>query len=74
MQESVQEMSFRLARADRNHRRHLVSKRREFGLTQSDVAQRLGVRVGWVRRIEAYDSDPRMSDMRRYQCAIYAQD
>lgn len=73
MTESVQEMSFRLARYDRNRRRDLVRERRDRGLTQKDIAKRLGVSVRWVNRMERYDSDPRLSEMRRYQCAIYAE-
>jgi predicted transcriptional regulator len=65
-------MSMRLARHDRNHRRQLIEKRRALGVTQADVAKRLGVHTSWVRRIERYDSDPRLSELRRYECAIYA--
>lgn len=72
MTESVYEMSFRLARYDRNMRTDLVRKRRERGLTQKDIAKRLGVSVRWVNRMERYDSDPRLSELRRYKCAIYA--
>lgn len=71
--ESVREMSFRMARYDRNMRRELVRVRQERGLTQKDVAKRLGTTVRWVKRIESYDSDPRMSEMRRYKCSIYAE-
>lgn len=71
MSETVREMAMRLARYDRNHKANIISKRRSLGLTQADVANRLGVRTGWVRRIERYDSDPRLSELRRYECAIY---
>lgn len=73
MTESVYEMSFRLARYDRNMRRDLVHERRERGLTQKEIADRLGVSVRWINKMERYDSDPRMSEMRRYKCAIYAE-
>jgi ribosome-binding protein aMBF1 (putative translation factor) len=65
-------MSKRLARHDRNHRRMLVIERRLRGLSQADVAKRLGVRTSWVRRIEQYDSDPRLSELRRYERAVRA--
>lgn len=73
MTESIYEMSFRLARYDRNVRTDLIRKRRERGLTQKDIAKRLGVSVRWVNRIERYDSDPRLSELRRYKCAIFAE-
>jgi predicted transcriptional regulator len=72
MSETVREMAMRLARWDRNHRRRLVEQRRERGLSQADVAKVMGVRTGWVRRFEQYDSDPRLSEVRRYTSAIYA--
>lgn len=72
MEESIRDMSFRLARYDRNIRKDLIEKRRSLGLSQKDIAKRLGVSTRWVNRIERYDSDPRLSEMRRYKCAIYA--
>lgn len=70
--ESVREMSFRLARWDRNRMSQLVARRRKRGMTQADVAKRLGVTKRWVRKFERYDSDPRASEIRMYTIAITA--
>jgi predicted transcriptional regulator len=56
-----------LAASDREHMRTLVKLRRKAKATQADIAELLGVPIGWVTDIEAYDSDPRLSDLRRYQ-------
>lgn len=48
----------------------VVSERRRKGLTQQDVADLLGVSRVWVTEIEAYWSDPKMSEWRRYRCAV----
>jgi predicted transcriptional regulator len=68
--ETVREMSARLARWDRNRISDLIKKRREAGLTQADVAKILGVSRLWVHRFEKYDNDPRLSDVRRYTAAV----
>lgn len=72
MNESVRELSMRYARYDRNLKADLVKARRQRNLTQKDVAKLLGVPTRWVKKIERYDSDPRMSELRRYRCAIFS--
>jgi predicted transcriptional regulator len=70
--ETVREMSKRLAGEDREHMRALIARRRQLGLTQGDIALRLGVSLEWVHDIEKYDSDPRLSELRRYETAVTA--
>jgi predicted transcriptional regulator len=48
----------------------LVRHRKESGLTQAEVDERLGWEPGQTAEFEAYWSDPRMSDIRRYALAI----
>lgn len=69
---AVREMSKELAASDRRMMMDLIYLRRDYGLTQRDVANVLGVGEAWVREIEQYDSDPRLSELRRYTNAIYA--
>lgn len=54
-------------------KRSLVKAREKAGLTQSDLAARLGLDLADVREIERLDSDPRLSAVRQYltQCAAY---
>lgn len=61
-----------LAAADIGMLAALVRIRREKGLTQEDVAQALGRDKSTVSRFERLDSDPRLSTVRRYACAIGA--
>lgn len=72
MPETVREMSKRLAGEDRAHMAELIARRRLNGLTQADVARRLGVAVAWVQEFEKYDNDPRLSTLRRYETAVSA--
>lgn len=59
-----------LARRDREAKTALVKRRRAAGLKQSDIDAAFGFPDGWTRKIEAYWSDPSMSDMRRYEAII----
>jgi hypothetical protein len=59
-----------LAGEDREAKAALVHRRREAGLKQSDIDEALGVPDGWTHDIEAYDSDPSLSDMRRYEAYV----
>ena len=54
-----------LARGDRVFIRDLVAARRA-RMSREDVADRLGITVDAVAEIEAHDSDPRLSVLRRY--------
>lgn len=70
-EDAIRIMSKELAAADREMIRDLVQARRDNGLSQRDVANVLGVEESWVTDIERYDSDPRLSELRRYTNAIY---
>lgn len=61
-----------LARENREMRSALVRIRREAGLTQSDVAERMGVTQQAVHKLERYDADPRLSTVERYANAVGA--
>lgn len=50
----------------------LVDIRREQGLTQKDVADRLGIKQATVSDFERMDSDPKLSTVRKYAHAIEA--
>lgn len=69
---TVREISRLLAEADRRIKAAAVSERRRKGLSQQDVADLLGVDKSWVTEIEAYWSDPKMSEWRRYRCVVQA--
>ncbi|WP_432457948.1 helix-turn-helix domain-containing protein [Cellulomonas iranensis] len=62
-----------LASADMKLRRALVEARRAAGLSQQDVATALGIKQPSVAAFERYDSDPRLSTIRRYAVAVGAQ-
>ncbi|MET3948759.1 transcriptional regulator with XRE-family HTH domain [Arthrobacter sp. UYCu512] len=61
-----------LAREHRTMRSELVLLRREAGLKQGDVAERMGVTQQAVSKFERYDSDPKLSTVRRYANAVGA--
>jgi len=50
----------------------LIQRRRELGLTQQEVADRLGITQSAVARFEGGDRDPRLSTLRRYALAVDA--
>lgn len=66
----VQRLATDLAREDRQFIDELVAARRERGLTQRQVADRMGVSQGAVSHFEAGDRDPRLSTIRRYALAL----
>lgn len=61
-----------LARADREMRADLVRIRRESGLSQQQIAERMGVTQQAVHKLERYDADPRQSTLQRYANAVGA--
>ena len=61
-----------LAKNDYKLRRDLVRARRAAGLTQPEVAERMGISQQAVSKIERYDSDPKLSTLRRYAHAVEA--
>ncbi len=52
--------------------RRLVEIRKEQGLTQQDVADRMGVSQPTVAKFESYDSNPTLATIRRYAHAVEA--
>lgn len=55
-----------LAEGDHQFLRTLVSERKRLKLTQSEVAERLGISQASVAAFERYDNDPKLSTIRRY--------
>lgn len=68
--ESIMARAKVLAREHRMMRAGLVECRREAGLSQRDVAERMGVSQQAVSKFEHYDSDPKLSTVRRYANAV----
>lgn len=61
-----------LAREHRELKARLVRVRRKAGLSQEDVAERMSVSQQTVSKFERYDSDPKLSTLRRYANAVGA--
>ncbi len=61
-----------LVAADEGLLGDLVARRRELGLTQELVAERMGVSQSAVSQFERYDANPRLSTVRRYALAVGA--
>lgn len=59
-----------MARRRRELLAELVANRRAAGLTQSEVAQRMGTSQPAVARLEAGEVDVRMSTVERYAAAV----
>ena len=53
-------------------KRDLVALRERHGLTQPDVAERLGMTQSAVSQFERYDSNPTLRSLRRYALAVGA--
>jgi DNA-binding XRE family transcriptional regulator len=61
-----------LAREDRKMKSELIALRQRAGLTQANVADMLGISQQAVNKLERYDSDPKLSTLRRYANAVGA--
>lgn len=59
-----------LARADEELRAKLLQARKLRGMSQTDVAELMGVTQPAVSSFEDYDNDPRLSTIRRYAHAV----
>ena len=74
--ESLKDPEFRAASEDVDHRvelvETLVALRKSLGLTQSEVAERMGVKQPTVSGFESAGSDPRLSTVQRYARAVQA--
>lgn len=51
----------------------LVKRRCDLGITQGDLAERLGVRQPTISEFENESSDPRLSTLQRYARAVGAE-
>jgi transcriptional regulator with XRE-family HTH domain len=71
--ESFEKISARaedLVRTDREFLAALIHHREKHGLTQADVAERMGVSQSTVSSFERYDANPTMATIRRYALAV----
>ena len=68
--EQVRQRSKDLAKEHYRLKRVLVERRRELGLSQKQVAERMGTTQQTVNKFEHYDSDPRLSTIARYANAV----
>lgn len=50
--------------------REMAQKRQELGLSQTEVAARMGTSQSAVARLEAGDADVRLSTLERYAAAL----
>lgn len=69
---SAQRRASELAKADYRLLLGLIRARREQGLTQQDVADRIGVSQPTIAAFEHQDADPKLSTIRRYANAVGA--
>ncbi|WP_305781466.1 helix-turn-helix domain-containing protein [Nocardia nova] len=60
----------RLTREELRFHTDLVDARVKAGMTTSDVAKRLGIRVEQVEAFERIDSNPTLSEIRYYLLAV----
>jgi predicted transcriptional regulator len=59
-----------IARRRRLLAEHLVSRRVELGLSQTEVAARMGTSQSAVARLESGEADVRLSTLERYAAAL----
>lgn len=70
--DAIRVRSRQLAREHMEMLSDLVDVRVKSGMTQRDVAEVMGVSQQRVSNIEQYDSDPKLSTLRRYANAVGA--
>lgn len=73
MSDPVQALACHLVEGDTQYRRALVAMRKAKGITQTQVAERMGIKQPAVHQLERDDADPKMSTLRRYALAVGAQ-
>lgn len=66
----LEELADSLVESDDQLLEKLVKLRKDHGLTQSDVAERMGVSQPTVAAFERYDANPTLSTIRRYALAV----
>lgn len=69
-QKSLREISKELSARDRAAKSALIVRRRNSLLTQLAMDKALGLPSGSTKELEAYDSDPTLSELRRYEALI----
>lgn len=70
--ESLEALALQLHDERENFLRTLVDLRKQSGLTQKDVAERIGVTQPAVAEFEHYDANPRLDTILRYALAVNA--
>lgn len=70
--EQIVALATHLADEDERLLFELIKARKDAGLSQKDVADRLAIKQPSVAKFERYDSDPRLSTIRRYALAVGA--
>lgn len=72
MSEAVRERAAALAETLDRLLEDLVDLREQQGLSQRDVAERMGVTQSAVSQFERYDANPTLASVRRYALAVGA--
>ena len=70
--ESLEALALQLHDERANFLHTLVDLRKQSGLTQKDVAERIGVTQPTVAEFEHYDANPRLDTILRYALAVNA--
>lgn len=68
----IRERAKHLSQDHRQLMAELVKARVEVGMSQSDIAEIMGVTQQRVSQLEKYDADPKLSTVRRYANAVGA--
>lgn len=69
---AIRDRAKQLSQDHRQLMADLVKSRVESGMSQADVAEVMGVSQQRVSQLERYDSDPKLSTLRRYANAVGA--
>lgn len=70
MKSESYQRALRLARTERNLMAELIARRQESGLSQNDIAQKLGVSREAIADFESFDSSPTLSSIMSYAHAL----
>jgi len=73
MSPEAEEFAGELIDRDETRLEELVTKRISSGLSIEVVAERMGVTPQHVAEFEAYWHDPKMSEVRRYEFALWSE-
>jgi len=67
---ALQAQAMQMASGDYALLEALIAKREEMGLTQADLARKIGVSQQAISKFERMDADPKLSTIRRYALAV----